>query len=38
MVFLFIPNIYFSSKLVAVTNQEGKEEIRRAEAELLSGT
>ena len=36
MVFLFIPNIYFSSKLVAVTNQEGKEEIRPSKTEVES--
>ena len=36
MIFLFIPNIYFSSKLVAVTNQEGKEEIRPSKTEVES--
>ena len=36
MIFLFIPNIYFSSKLVAVTDKEGKEEIRPSKTEVES--
>ena len=36
MIFLFIPNIYFSSKLVAVTDKEGKEEIRPSRTEVGS--
>ena len=36
VIFLFIPNIYFSSKLVAVTDKEGKEEIRPSKTEVES--
>ena len=36
MIFLFIPNIYFSSKLVAVTGKDGKEEIRPSQTEVGS--
>ena len=36
MIFLFIPNIYFSSKLVAVTGNDGKEEIRPSQTEVGS--
>ena len=36
MIFLFIPNIYFSSKLVAVTGSDGKEEIRPSQTEVGS--
>ena len=36
IIFLFIPNIYFSSKLVAVTDKEGKEQIRPSKTELES--
>ena len=33
---MFIPNIYFSSKLVAVTDKNGKEEIRPSKTEVES--
>ena len=36
MVFLFIPNIYFSSKLVGVTKKDGKEEIRPSQTQVGS--
>ena len=36
MIFLFIPNIYFSSKLVAVSGKDGKEEIRPSQTEVGS--
>ena len=36
MIFLFIPNIYFSSKLVAVKGNDGKEEIRPSQTEVGS--
>ena len=36
IIFLFIPNIYFSSKLVAVTDKDGKEEIRPSRTEVVS--
>jgi MFS family permease len=36
MIFLFIPNIYFSSKLVAVTGKDGQEEIRPSQTEVGS--
>ena len=36
MIFLFIPNIYFSSKLVAVEGKDGKEEIRPSQTEVGS--
>ncbi len=36
MVFFFIPNIYFSSKLVAVTGKDGQEEIRPSVTEVGS--
>ena len=36
MIFLFIPNIYFSSKLVSVTGSDGKEEIRPSQTEVGS--
>ena len=36
MIFLFIPNIYFSSKLVAVSGKDGKEEIRPSLTEVGS--
>ena len=34
--FLFIPNIYFSSNLIAYIGQEGKEQIRQSKTELDS--
>ena len=36
MIFLFIPNIYFSSKLIAVSGKDGKEEIRKSRTEVGS--
>ena len=36
MIFLFIPNIYFSSKLVAISGKDGKEEIRPSQTEVGS--
>jgi MFS family permease len=36
MIFLFIPNIYFSSKLIAVKGNDGKEEIRPSQTEVGS--
>ena len=36
MIFLFIPNIYFSSNLIAVIDQEGKEELRQSKTEVGS--
>ena len=36
MIFLFIPNIYFSSKLIAVKGNDGKEEIRPPQTEVGS--
>ena len=36
MIFLFIPNIYFSSKLVAVSGKDGQEEIRPSITEVGS--
>ena len=36
IIFLFIPNIYFSSNLIAVINQEGKEELRQSKTEVGS--
>ena len=36
MIFLFIPNIYFSSKLVSVSGKDGKEEIRPSHTEVGS--
>ena len=35
-IFLFIPNIYFSSKLVAIEGKDGKEEIRPSQTEVGS--
>ncbi len=36
MIFLFIPNIYFSSKLIAIKGNDGKEEIRPSQTEVGS--
>ena len=36
IIYLFIPNIYFSSKLVVSTDKEGKEVIRPSKTEVES--